>query len=290
MPKVRVNGVETSYEQHGRGVPALFIHGGYGGAATTLAPTPPIVPQILPADRIETITYDRRSAGLSEYVLTPYTVEDLAADAAALLDALGHERAIIIGSSAGGPIALQFALAYPQRVIGLGLPNTGANLSSTERAVGRERRALVENARTRGISAVFAERKEKLRQPPVAGALPPGADAAQAEARRQKLATSLAALNDDDLLRYFAGELRNYGAYIDVDFSDRLGELKMPTCIIHGDADATVPFAWGEALHAGIPVSEFHRIPGGGHGILAWPAAAEALRAWALGLVASAAA
>jgi pimeloyl-ACP methyl ester carboxylesterase len=288
MPKVRVNGVETFYEQHGRGVPALFIHGGYGGAATTLAPTPPIVPSILPADRIETITYDRRSAGLSEYVLTPYTVEDLAADAAALLDALGHERAIVIGSSAGGPIALQFALSYPARVIGLGLPNTGANLSSTERAVGRERRTLVESARARGISAVFAERKEKLRQPAPAGALPPGADAAQAEARRQKLGAALAALSDDDLLRYFGGELRNYGAYIDVDFSDRLRELAMPVCIIHGDADAVVPFAWGEALHAGISGSEFHRVSGGGHGILAWPEAAAALREWVLGLVASA--
>ena len=287
MPTARVNGVETSYERHGQGVPALFIHGGYGGAATTLLPQPSIVPRILPADRIETITYDRRGCGLSEYVTTPYSVVDLAADARALLDELGHQRAIVIGSSAGGPIALQFALSYPERVIGLALPNTGANLSSTERPVGRERRALVERAAAEGDAAVFAERREKLRQPPAAGALPPGSPAAaEAEQRRQKLGELLAATSDDDLLRYFTGELRNYGAYIDVDLTSRLGELQMPVCIIHGDADAVVPYAWGEALFAAIAHAEFHQIPGGGHGILAWPAAAGALRAWALALLA----
>lgn len=286
MPKARVNGVETSYEVQGTGVPALFIHGGYGGAATTLVPQPPIVPHILPAERVQTITYDRRGAGRSEYVLSPYTVADLAADARALLDYLGHERAIVIGSSAGGPIALQFALAHPERVLALCLPNTGANLSSTERAVGRERRALVERARAEGIDAVFTERKASLRQPPpVATAALPPAVAARGEEQRQRLQAALAGVSDGDLCRYFAGELRNYGAYIDVDFTPRLGELRMPVCIIHGDADAVVPFAWGEALHRGIPGSEFHTVPGGGHGILMWPGGAAALRDWVLRMI-----
>jgi non-heme chloroperoxidase len=282
MPKARVNGVETHYETHGAGVPALFIHGGYGGAATSLVLQPPIVPAILPADRVLTITYDRRSAGLSEYVLTPYTVADLAGDALALLDHLGVRRAIVIGSSAGGPIALQVALSAPERVIALGLPNTGANLSSTERAVGRERRALVERARAEGDRAVFEERKAKLRAVPEGGAAATPEATARATERQQKLREALAQVSDDELFRYFRGELRNYGAYIDVDFSDRLGELHMPACIIHGDADATVPLAWGEALHRGIAGSEMHIIPGGGHGILSWPAGAEALRDWVL--------
>ncbi len=289
MPKARLNGVEAFYELHGQGVPALFIHGGYGGAATTLVPQPPIVPDILPADRVQTITYDRRSAGRSEYVSTAYAVADLAADALALLDYLSHDRAIIIGSSAGGPIALQFALAYPQRVIALGLPNTGANLSSTERAVGVERRTLVERARTEGDRTVFAERKERLRQAPATGSAAPTPEAAtRAQERQRRVQAALDQVNDEDLCRYFVGELRNYGAYIDVDFTPRLGDLRMPVCIIHGDADAVVPFAWGEALHHGIPGSEFHSIAGGGHGILMWPAGAAALREWVLKVITAA--
>jgi len=52
----------------------------------------------------------------------------------------------------------------------------------------------------------------------------------------------------------------------------------------NGTADATVPFAWGAALHHAIPRSEFHAIDGAGHGVLQWPAAAAALREWVLRL------
>ena len=283
MPSARINGFRTNYDVAGRGLPALFIHGGYGGAATTLVPQPNTVAGILPSDQFQTITYDRRSAGLSEYILTEYTIEDLAADAAALLDHLGHERAVIIGSSAGGPIALQFAFAYPGRVIGLSLPNTGPNLSSTERPVGVTRRNLVEQARADGDRAVFESRKAKLREVAPAGVAPPAMGAAERIAERQKaVAAALATVSDDDLCRYFGGEIRNYGAYLGYDFTARLAELAaMSVCIIHGDADATVPYAWGEALHRGIPGSELHTVAGGGHGILAWPEGAKALRSWA---------
>jgi len=282
MPVAQINGVETYYEVNGTGVPALFIHGGYGGAATTLVPQPATVVTILPPDRVRTIVYDRRSAGRTAYVHEPYSLSDLAADAAGLLDQLGHERAIIIGSSAGGPIALQFALTYPDRVIGLGLPNTGANLSSTERAVGRERRTLLSRARAEGDRAIFSERMARLRTAPAPGASPDPEAVARAEERQRQVQAALDQVSEDDLYCYFRGELRNYGAYIDVDLTPRLNELRMPVCIIHGDADAVVPFTWGEALHRGIPGSEFHAIVGGGHGILQWPAAANALRDWVL--------
>jgi pimeloyl-ACP methyl ester carboxylesterase len=288
VPRVRVNGVDTSYEQYGSGVPALFIHGGYGGAATTLVPQPTIIQDILPQDRVQTITYDRRGAGRSEYVSGPYSVADLAADARALLDHLGHQRAIIIGSSAGGPIAIQYALAYPDTVLALALPNTGPNLSSPERAVGQERRRLVQQARAEGPGAVFAREKDRLRQAPTPGATPTPEAARNAEQRRQRVQAALKEATDEELSRFFAGELANYAAYLDFDFTNRLGELRMPVCIIHGDADAVVPLAWGEALHGGIPGSELHVIPGGGHGILQWPAGAAALREWVLRVIAGA--
>ncbi len=85
---------------------------------------------------------------------------------------------------------------------------------------------------------------------------------------------------DDALFRYSTGELRNYEAYLDVDFTDRLGELKMPVSIIHGTSDNTVPFAWGEALHKAIPHSEFIPVEGADHGVLSYAPAAEALRTW----------
>lgn len=275
MTFATVDGLRLSYESIGDGVPVLFIHGGYGGAATTLVPQTHAMKTILPRDRFRTILYDRRNAGRSDYTDRHYKLSDLAKDALGVLDHLGIRAAIIVGSSAGGPIALELALSEPGRVIALCLPNTGANLASMARPQGKTRAALVKDSAEKGDKAVFEERKASLRMPPPSDSKDP------AEIERQKvLKAALQAVSDDDLQRYSIGEIRNYGAYLDADYTPRLKELKMPVCIIHGTADRVVPYAWGEALNKAIPQSEMHPIDGADHGILSYDAAAGALRDW----------
>lgn len=276
MPEAQINGYRLSHEDGGHGLSVLFIHGGYGGAMSTLASTPPVIRRILPADRYRLITYDRRNAGASEFVDAESTLEDLAADGVALLDHLGVGRSVVIGSSAGGPIALQLALKWPERVIALSLPNTGPNLMNQEREVSRQRADLVERVRREGARAVFETRKHRLRAPLIAE--PP--EDAEAASRRARALAALESMPDDELFAYSMGEIRNFAAYLGYDFSPRLGELKMPVSVIHGTADQTVPFEWGKALHEGISHSQFFPIEGGRHGILSNEAAAEVLLAW----------
>jgi pimeloyl-ACP methyl ester carboxylesterase len=284
MPSASINGVELFYEVAGAGQPVLFIHGGYGGAETTLvAKLPPEITGILPRDRFQVITYDRRNAGQSEYTQDHYTIDDLAADALALLDHLGAGRTIVVGSSAGGPIALQFALTYSQRTLALGLPNTSAYLMNPARPRSKLMSDLVALARSEGDRAVFESRKASLRE--VAPLRGPNAANEAAIRRHAAVKEALATVSDDELFRLSTGELRNAEAFQGYDFNPRLTELQMPVCVIHGMADATVPFAWGEALHQGIPGSEFHAIPDADHGILAYPEAQAVLRAWANGVV-----
>ena len=284
MPFADVNGVRLSYEGVGEGVPLLFIHGGYGGAATTLAPQTHAIKTTLPRDQVRTILYDRRNAGLSAYTDAHYTLTTLADDALGLLDHLGVGKAIIVGSSAGGPIALELALSHPERVIALCLPNTGANLASLERPQGKTRRELVERSKSEGDKAVFEQRKASLRVP-----VPSDSKDAAEIARQERLKAALQTVSDDDLLRYSIGEIRNFEAYLDADYTARLGELKMPVCIIHGTADRVVPYAWGEALHKAIAHSEMHPIPDADHGILSYDGAAVALRDWVARVTAKAA-
>jgi 3-oxoadipate enol-lactonase len=277
MVEAYINGHRLNYLDQGQGLPILFIHGGYGGAMTTLSPTPPVIREILPAGSFRLVTYDRRNAGASEYVESAYTLDDLAADAAALLDHLEISKAAVVGSSAGGPIAIQLALSHPERPLALCLPNTGANLMNPEREVSRQRAELVERVKTEGARAVFESRKHRLRSPPMLDVpLENGA-----AARRQMALGLLASMSDDELFAYSMGEIRNFAAYIGFDFTARLHELEMPVCIIHGTADQTVPFQWGLALHQGIAESEFHPIEGGRHGILSNPEAAAVLLNWA---------
>jgi pimeloyl-ACP methyl ester carboxylesterase len=54
----------------------------------------------------------------------------------------------------------------------------------------------------------------------------------------------------------------------------------MPACIVHGNADRTVPIAYGRDLLAGIPHAEFYEIEGAGHGITGHPEAQRLLREW----------
>lgn len=279
MPRTRVNGVELQYEETGQGQPLLFIHGGYGGAATSVVPQlRQGIADFMPADRVRTITYDRRCAGLSEYTLDHYTNIDLAEDAIALLDHLEVPRAIVVGSSAGGPIALQLVLTHPERVSALCLTNTGSYLMREGRPRSKTFRELVERAQTEGDRAVFEARRDALRTP----AAPFGRNAEnEAFMRRQgAVREALAQISDDELFRLSTGELRNLEAAFDLDYAERLTEVEAPTIVIHGTADGTVPFAWGEDLHRGIAGSEFHAIEGADHGVLGYPEAAAALTEW----------
>lgn len=280
MPYADVNGARLFYESLGEGTPLLFIHGGYGGAPSTLAPQPHAIRAVLPREKVRTIVYDRRNAGQSSYGLEHLSMATLAADALGLLDHLRIQRAVIVGSSAGGPIALQLALAAPDRVIALALPNTGANLASMERAQGKTRAALVMKSYAIGDRAVFEQRKGELRVPPPSDLKDP------AElARLDKLKGALQALSEEDLFRFSVGEIRNFEAYLNIDFSSRLTELRMPVHIVHGTADRIVPYAWGEALHRGIRQSELVPVDGADHGIIAYEAAAKAIREWVLRVI-----
>ncbi|MCZ6888502.1 MAG: alpha/beta hydrolase [Gammaproteobacteria bacterium] len=295
MPTAHVNGIALHFEDSGQGIPVLFIHGGYGGPATTLVePTlPPIVSALQGVARV--ITYDRRSAGRSQYVLDAYTMGDIATDAAALIDYLEIERCIVVGSSAGGPIAIQFALNWPERLLGLALPNTGPALMCEapsgfdeplpEGVALRKRRIRhfldqVEDAARLGDKAYFETHEEDIRNP----RMPPGASATPNDTTR-RIQQALAAASSDVLFECYIGMLRNYSAYIDVDFTAALDQVHTPTFIVHGTADRVVPIEYAQVLQQRIPQTEYHAIDGAGHGILFNIPAQRRLARWVAALI-----
>jgi pimeloyl-ACP methyl ester carboxylesterase len=110
MPRVSANGIELYYEVHGEGQPLVLISGlGY-----TLWQWHRMVPFL--AEHFQVITFDNRGVGQSDKPPGPYTAQMLAADTAALLDALEMEQAIVMGHSMGGFIAQAMALDFPQKV------------------------------------------------------------------------------------------------------------------------------------------------------------------------------
>ncbi len=281
MTRARVNGVELSYEDVGEGIPVVFIHGGFGGPQSTLAARPRMVKQSLP-DGYRLVEFDRRNAGASEYTLDWFTLADLAADARALLAHLGIERSVVIGSSMGGMVAQQYVLDHAAHTSALALLNTGPDLM-LRTAWGKNMTALAERARSEGDASFPEGARERLRNPPALAGLeerlPPERRRAMQE-MRESYRARVAESKDDDLLLWSRGSTRNYAAFAGCDFSSRLGEIGVPTFVLHGTADQTVPYACAEELAAAIPDAALHPIPGAGHGILQEPAARDALRAW----------
>ena len=280
MPRAVVNSIDTYYDVTGEGEPLLFIHGGYGGAWSTIVP--PTIPDLLnflPPERVMSITYDRRCSGRSQYTADHFTQADLAADARALLDHLGVREAIIYGASAGGPIALQFALDYPDRVRSLCLTCTAAYLMH-DRPRTRQIRAFVEQAKTEGDASLFDTRRDSQRNPPIHPSIRFGGTVEDEEERASALREALTRVSDEDLFLYSTGEIRNMEAALAVNYETRLGEIKVPTIVVHGTADGTVPIEWGEALHRGIAGSEFRAIPDANHVVSSWPEGARVIRTW----------
>jgi esterase len=120
VPEVRANGVSLYYEEHGTGEPIVCIHGTLSSAALWSEAAAEL------GTRGRAIVYDRRGFSRSErpepFVADVHLHAD---DAAALIDALAAVPAIVVGRSAGGEIAVDLALRYPDRVRALALLEGG---------------------------------------------------------------------------------------------------------------------------------------------------------------------
>jgi pimeloyl-ACP methyl ester carboxylesterase len=227
------------YEVQGTGVPLLFVHGGLGGGRGSATFRQYHMPAL--AQHAEVIAFDRRAAGASETPATGYSFASFVADIFALLDHLGHKRAILMGTSAGGPQVLQAALTDPARVVALVL---GSTATQTVR-VPPELATLVTSLGTDGLAQLQTMFAPQLAPPVTAESGPPtGAS--------------------------FAGVLQTYLAYH--LHGDRiaacLDQITVPALILHGTADTEVPFIEAERLLAGLSHATLVPFIDGGHNIM----------------------
>ena len=287
-----IAGRRTAWREHGdaRGAPVLIVHGAWGGPSSTLWNGPRLRWQA-PTDGLRLIHYDRRCAGHSDYSGGDFTLSDLARDAVVLLDHLQIDRAAIVATSAGGPIAIRLALDSPDRVGALALLNTGAALMHPrpkglaepwsgevqDRIATVERRlTMLDLADREGTAAAVAATESEWRTPPD----PPPSDDPKLQAARDHRAAALSRLPRGELIRLADGAIRNMRAQRGVNLRDQLQRLHLPVWIGHGDADTTVPIDFGQALADAIPHACFQVFPDTGHGLIVEPAAQAVLGEW----------
>jgi len=248
MPKVQTNGIEIYYELHGEGTPLVLISGlGYPAWEWHK-----MVPSL--AEKFQVITFDNRGVGRSDKPAGPYTAQMLAADVAGLLDALGLEKAVIMGHSMGGFIAQAFALEYPGRVSKLILCSTN---------FGGPHHVPITAEAMAVLSDVTSDPLTRFRNGLVVSTAPGFAEA-HPEIIQEWLEWRLA--NPIDVAGYQAQMAIGLGLLAEAaSFEHKLPQISAPTLILFGAHDKVVPPANADLMTGKIPGSQVVILPGAGH-------------------------
>jgi 3-oxoadipate enol-lactonase len=239
-----VRDIAVAYDDAGSGPPVVLLHGFpfnrsmWRGQARALVETHRV------------ITPDLRGQGDTSLGETEgaATMEEMAADVAALLDELGVEHAVVGGLSMGGYVALAFCRAFTERVRALVLADTRAGADTDE-----VRRTREENAR-RALAEGMA---------PIADAMLPKLLSAETLEHRPEVVGRVREMMLATKPEGAAAALR--GMALRRDQTDLLREIEAPTLIVVGGEDAVTPPAEAEAMRGAIKDSRLVRIEGAGH-------------------------
>lgn len=251
MPTIERDDATIAYEREGVGPPVLLIQGvGVIGAGWR--------PQVEGLrDRFTLASFDNRGIGRSRAAAGPTSIEAMAADALALLDALGWARAHVVGHSMGGLIAEQLALDAPERVRSLALICTpasgraGARPSLRIAWIGLRMRVGTRRARR----AAFLEL-----------ILP--ASLRETTGHLDALAHEYAPLFGRDLADNPPIVLAQLRAMAKHDVRARLAELTgIPTLVVSADEDPIAPPAAGRDTASRIPGARHVVLPDTSHGV-----------------------
>ncbi len=274
MPYTHVNGCDLYYEAGGQGAPVIFVHGGFPSLASTIHDFSRwhwTWENDLAAS-FHFIWYDRRGCYRSSCPESGYDGENQALDLALLLDAVHIPSVHVIGSSAGGPISLMFAVLYPHRARSLTLAGTSIDFFPVDDPVSDLIRQLIAILEQEGAEAAFAQRpagvETSLEPLGIVDEMHARRRYAEFLEREQHLARQVQTMPTAERARYFSVELRSMQAYMRDDVQTYARQVTCPTLVLHGSDDREVPLAWGEALAEMIPTARMHIIPGGGHSLV----------------------
>jgi pimeloyl-ACP methyl ester carboxylesterase len=184
-----------------------------------------------------------------------YRLEDMADDAAALLDHLGIDRAHIVGASMGGMIAQIFAARYPERTAGLGIIFSSNNSALLPPPAPKALLALIKGPAPDSPRDVIVENSVRVSK--IIGS--PGYPTSEEKLRAE-------AIEGYERSHYPQGIARHFGAVLgsgSLKHYDRM--ITAPTVVIHGRADKLMRPAGGRAIAAAIPKARLVLFDGMAH-------------------------
>ena len=240
--KTKANGVNVNYELHGKeGAPWLVL-------SHSLACSVRMWDEQIAAfkDRYRILAYDTRGHGASDAPAGAYSLDMLAEDAKALLDAVGVKRCHWAGLSMGGMIGQTFALKYPGVFQTLTLADTSSRIPAEAAPIWAER---IKVAEAQGM------------QPHVEPTLGRWFTEPYRKSGAKRVADVAALIASTPV----AGYVGCCHALPKLNLTARLKEIKCPILIVVGDQDAGTPVAMSQEIHANAPGSKLAILPSASH-------------------------
>jgi 3-oxoadipate enol-lactonase len=244
MPTARAGQIRMHYEVHGEGEPLLLI----ASMGCDLSAWKRQVPDLSRKYRV--VVFDNRGSGLTDAPDKPYSIAMMADDTAALMDAIGIDRAHILGQSMGGYIAQELAIRHPERAASLTLAATSIGPYLGETAI---LEAWAKQA-TRGMNPkvlfqlllpfIFTDRTFE-------------------DPDNVRMAVETIASRPQGTPTYAL--IRQFIACAEHSARGRTAHVAAPTLVLASRNDLFVPFSLSEELAAGFPNSRLVVLDGGGH-------------------------
>jgi len=242
--KALVNNIRIAYDDHGAGLPILFLHAFPLNRSMWVDQ----VKALLDENRFRLVAPDWRGFGESDITTEVSTMEMFADDTAALMDALGIDGAILCGLSMGGYVAFAFLRKYPQRVSGLILADTRPGADTAEARANRENVAIL--AESEGTGAIADLQLPRLISDYTRQHFP------VVELRTRQM---IGAATSQGIAA------ASRGMALRGDSSDLLSAITCPTRVLVGEHDVLTPADTARDYAAKIAWAQFIVIPRAGH-------------------------
>jgi len=245
MPRVRAGDLELFYDAAGTGEPVLMLMGLGGEHHAWDLVRPDLA-------RYRLVLPDNRDAGASDEASGPYTLDDMASDTLAVMDALGIERFHVVGASMGGAIAQRLALQAPTRVATLVLLGTWGRTDPFLATILESWRLMAERLSAEALfraQTPWAFTYRFFQHP-------------SPEVRAWQ-----AALAERGLLKSVPAYQRQIDACLAHDALDVVPLLRTPALVLVGEDDILTPPRYSRALAAALPGGEVMLVPATGHAL-----------------------
>lgn len=239
---VEVMGLRIAYERLGAGSPVVLVHGFVGDADSTWSHQLRDL-----SDAYTVVAWDLPGAGRSSDPPERFRLPDYSDCLAAVVRALGFDRAHLVGLSFGAMVLLETVRRHPAVAETLVLAGGYAGWAGSLAPADVAERLRLSLRRSERPAAQFAE---AMIPTMFSGSAPPEAVA--------RFAASVQAFHP-------AGFRAMARASAEADLRDVLPQITVPTLVLHGDQDLRSPLSVARALHSAIPMSRLVVLPGTGH-------------------------